>query len=133
MLGTLATLGASGRILGEYMIADGTYPFAKTLGIATEDILNGEDGLVTEFGVVRGINTTGSLYGESWSDGDVLYVSPTIPGGLTSVEPSATQSSVGDGCYFKSQQSNGSIFVDRHLSTKLGDISDIQTTGGNKW
>ncbi|MCH9716759.1 MAG: hypothetical protein K0U52_06700, partial [Gammaproteobacteria bacterium] len=122
------SFGASGRILGEYMIADGTYPFAKTLGISTEDILNGEDGLVTEFGVVRGINTTGSLYGESWSDGDVLYVSPTIPGGLTSVEPSAPNQVLEMGVILNAA-SNGSIFVDRHLSTKLGDISDIQTTG----
>tara|TARA_S200002703_G_scaffold24300_2_gene21100 strand:+ start:7416 stop:11396 length:3981 start_codon:yes stop_codon:yes gene_type:complete len=122
------SFGASGRILGEYMIADGTYPFAKTLGIATEDILNGEDGLVTEFGVVRGIDTTGSLYGESWSDGDVLYVSPTIPGGLTSVEPSAPNQVLEMGVILNAA-ANGSIFVDRHLSTKLGDISNIQTTG----
>ena len=122
------SFGASGRILGEYMIADGTYPFAKTLGIATEDILNGEDGLVTEFGVVRGIDTTGSLYGESWSDGDVLYVSPTIPGGLTSVEPSAPNQVLEMGVILNAA-ANGSIFVDRHLSTRLGDISDIQTTG----
>ena len=123
------SVGASGRILGEYMIADGTYPFAKTLGIATEDILNGSDGLVTEFGVVRGLNTTGSLYGESWSDGDVLYVSSTIPGGLTNVEPQAPNQILEMGVVLFSNVGNGSIFVDRHLSTKLGDISDVQTTG----
>ena len=123
------SVGASGRILGEYMIADGTYPFAKTLGIATEDILNGSDGLVTEFGVVRGLNTTGSLYGESWSDGDVLYVSSTIPGGLTNVEPQAPNQILEIGVVLFSNVGNGSIFVDRHLSTKLGDISDVQTTG----
>ena len=123
------SVGASGRILGEYMIADGTYPFAKTLGIATEDILNGSDGLVTEFGVVRGLNTTGSLYGESWSDGDVLYVSSTIPGGLTNVEPQAPNQILEMGVVIFSNVGNGSIFVDRHLSTKLGDISDVQTTG----
>ena len=121
-------VGASGKILGEYMIADGTYPFAKTLGIATEDIANGDDGFVTEFGVVRGIDTTGSLYGESWSDGDVLYVSPTIPGGLTAVEPNEPNQVLEMGVVLNADI-NGSIFVDRHLSTKLGDISDVQTTG----
>jgi hypothetical protein len=113
------SVGASGRILGEYMIADGTYPFAKTLGIATEDILNGDEGLVTEFGVVRGLNTTGSLYGESWSDGDVLYVSPTIPGGLTVVEPQAPNQVLEIGVVIFANVANGSIFVDRHLSTNL--------------
>jgi len=122
------SLGASGRILGEYMIADGTYPFAKTLGIATEDIANGDEGFVTEFGVVRGIDTTGSIYGESWSDGDVLYVSPTIAGGLTIVEPTAPNQVLEMGVVLNSAI-NGSIFVDRHLSTKLGDISDVETTG----
>jgi hypothetical protein len=61
------TLGSSSRILGEYMIADGTIPAKFTLGVATEDIVNGDDGYVTNFGLVRNINTTGSLYGETWS------------------------------------------------------------------
>jgi hypothetical protein len=83
------TLGSSGRILGEYMIADGSIPSKFTLGIAKENILNGDDGYVTEFGFVKNINTTGSLFGETWADGDVLWVSPTIEGGLTNVEPIA--------------------------------------------
>ena len=76
-------VGASGRILGEYMIADGTYPFTKNFRYCDEDIANGDDGFVTEFGVVRGIDTTGSYMVNLGRDGDVLYVSPTIPGGLT--------------------------------------------------
>ena len=57
----VGTDGASGKILGEYMIADGSVQPKFTLGVATEDILNGDDGYVTEFGLVRGIDTTGSL------------------------------------------------------------------------
>jgi len=94
------TLGNSGRILGEYMIADGTIPYYFTLGVATEDILNGEDGYVTEFGLVRGINTTGSLYGETWVDGTILYVS-----------------------------NNGSLFVRPSLGYNLGDLHNLQTSG----
>ena len=94
---TTYTATTSDEILGEYMIADGTYPFAKTLGIATEDI----------------------------ADGDVLYVSPTIPGGLTAVEPNAPNQVLEMGVVLNADI-NGSIFVDRHLSTKLGDISEYK-------
>ena len=51
------TLGGSGRILGEYMIADGTIQPKFTLGVATEDIVNGDDGYVTQFGLVSWIVT----------------------------------------------------------------------------
>ena len=74
------TLGASGRIRGDLMIADGSVTYYFTLGIATEDIVNGDDGYVTQFGAVRGIDTTGTAVSESWNDGDVLWVSPTVLG-----------------------------------------------------
>jgi hypothetical protein len=122
------TLGNSGRILGEYMIADGTIPYYFTLGIATEDILNGEDGYVTEFGLVRGINTTGSLYGETWVDGTILYVSPTIPGGLTSVEPIEPNLKIQIAIVIKAA-SNGSLFVRPSLGYNLGDLHNLQTSG----
>jgi len=33
------------------------------------------------------INTTGSLQGETWVDGDVLYLSPTVAGAMTNIKP----------------------------------------------
>jgi len=122
------TLGNSGRILGEYMIADGTIPYYFTLGVATEDILNGEDGYVTEFGLVRGINTTGSLYGETWVDGTILYVSPTIPGGLTSVEPMEPNLKIQIAIVVNATN-NGSLFVRPSLGYNLGDLHNLQTSG----
>jgi hypothetical protein len=122
------TLGNSGRILGEYMIADGTIPYYFTLGIATEDILNGEDGYVTEFGLVREINTTGSLYGETWVDGTILYVSPTISGGLTSVEPIEPNFKIQIAIVIKADN-NGSLFVRPSLGYNLGDLHNLQNSG----
>jgi hypothetical protein len=122
------TLGNSGRILGEYMIADGTIPYYFTLGVATEDILNGEDGYVTEFGLVRGINTTGSLYGETWVDGTILYVSPTISGGLTSVEPIEPNLKIQIAIVVNANN-NGSLFVRPSLGYNLGDLHNLQTSG----
>lgn len=53
------------------------------IGVATQDIANNAQGFVTTFGVVRGIDTDGSVVGETWSAGDVLYPHPTIAGRMT--------------------------------------------------
>ena len=125
------TLGNSGRILGEYMIADGSIGPKFTLGVATQDILNGDDGYVTEFGLVRGINTTGSLYGETWNDGDVLWVSPTIQGGLTNVEPTAPDLHIEMAIVIKADV-KGSIFVRPHRYPISHDIQDMGWLGGTE-
>lgn len=122
------TLGSSGRILADYMIADGSIPYYYTLGILTQDIANGDDGYVTHFGLVRGINTTGSLFSETWVDGDILYVSPTILGGLTNVEPNEPDLKIQMAIVINAA-SNGSLFVRPDLGSKLGDLHDLQTSG----
>ena len=77
------TLGASGRILISKFIANGTIPSRFVLGITAEDIANGADGNVMSFGKLRQIDLS------AYSDGQVLYASPTVAGGLTSTLPVA--------------------------------------------
>ena len=83
------TIGASGRITIGLM--DGTDPDnAKFyLGITTESIIDGDDGKVTTFGKVRGIDTTGTPYSETWAEGEVIWISTTTAGYLTNVEPTS--------------------------------------------
>ena len=78
------TIGNSGKMLIEPH--DGTSPSRYILGIVTETITTNSVGFVTHFGKTRGINTTGQN-GETWSDGDILYASQTIVGGLTNIRP----------------------------------------------
>jgi len=125
------TLGASGRILGEYMIGDGSVPAKFTLGVATEDIPNGEDGYVTEFGLVRGIDTTGGPYGETWNDGDILWVSPTFNGGLTNIHPVAPNLHVEMAIVINSAV-NGSIFVRPHRYPNFHDLQEAGWSGGTE-
>jgi hypothetical protein len=125
------TLGSSSRILGEYMIADNTIPPNLTLGIASENIIDGDDGYVTEFGLVRNINTTGSLYGETWSDGTILYVSPTIPGGLTSVEPIAPDLKIEMAIVINAAP-NGSIFVRPNRYPHIYDLQQVNYSAGTE-
>jgi hypothetical protein len=84
------TLGASGRILITPMVGSVQANAKYLIGITTEVISNGTDGKVTQFGKVRHIDTTGTPYGETWADGDVLWIDPVTTGGLTNVEPSST-------------------------------------------
>lgn len=58
-----------------------------TLGIVTENINNNLEGFILTVGQLLEINTTGSLQSETWVDGDVLYLSPTIAGAITNVKP----------------------------------------------
>lgn len=125
------TVGASARISAEYMIADGTYPPKFALGIATEDIANGADGFVTEFGVVRGIDTTGTPYGETWNDGDVLWVSSTIAGGLTNVEPLAPNYHI-EMAIVLNANANGSIFVRPQRYPFFHDIQEASWSAGTE-
>lgn len=83
----------------------------NTVGLVTEDIGNNQEGYVTTFGLVRDINTTGSLQGESWADGDVLYLSPSVAGGLTKTPPSKQ---VIVGFVVHAHNTQGSIFVRVH-------------------
>jgi hypothetical protein len=120
------TLGTSGRILADLMVADGTIPYFFTLGITTEDIVDGDDGYVTQFGLVRGINTTGSN-GETWVDGDILYVSPTVPGTLTKFEPEAPNLRLQMAIVIKAA-TNGSLFVRPNLGSDVGSLHDVLDT-----
>jgi hypothetical protein len=98
------TLGASGRITVAPYIADGTVDVKFYLGISTEDIPAGEDGKIAQFGKIRHINT--SVY----SDGDVLYVSPTVAGELTNTEPTGADISLPVAFVIHSG-SNGTLFT----------------------
>jgi len=119
----------TGKIVGAYMIADGTYPYYTTLGVATEDILSGNTGYVNNFGIVRDIDTTGAPYGETWLQGDILYVSPTILGGLTNVEPEAPNLKIQVAIVQKLGVSDGSLFVRPSLGYTLGNLHNVKNTG----
>jgi hypothetical protein len=80
-------VGASGTITFAPTIA-GITDIGAIIGVATEDIATNGFGRVTSFGVVRGINTTGATYGETWTDGTDIWYNP-VTGGLTSTEPVA--------------------------------------------
>jgi hypothetical protein len=79
------------------------------MGVATENMAQGEFGFVTWFGKVRGIQTNGANHGETWVDGTVLFANPTIPGGMTSTRPDVDPIIVA--VVVNAHASNGEYFV----------------------
>ena len=117
------TLGNSGRILITKAIADGTFASKYIMGIVTEDILDGEDGYVTSFGKVRGIDTSAFL------DGDILYADPAVPGGLTKVHPVAPNLKVSVAIVIKADPTNGTLFVRPTFAGNLNELTDVEIIG----
>lgn len=105
----IGTIGNSGRIVVDR--ANLTNSNAKMiLGIVTESIADGADGFCTTFGKVRGIDTRGTAYGETWLDGDILYVKDSGNGALTNIEPLKTEVKLPIAIVIKAH-SNGTMFV----------------------
>lgn len=100
---------------------------AETIGINAEDIANNQEGFIITFGQIIGINTTGSLFGETWADGDVLYLSPTTAGYLTNVKPLG-QHIVVLGYVEYAHQNNGKIFVKVMNGWELEELHDVNIT-----
>jgi len=122
------TLGNSGKILADYAVANGSVPARYIIGVATETIGADEEGYVTSFGLVRGIQTNGANFGETWVDGDILYASASTPGYLTKVEPAAPNVKVVVAIVIRANPANGSIFVRIGHGERLDDLHNVQIT-----
>lgn len=99
----------------------------RTIGLMTDSTANNAEGLVTTFGVVHGVDTRGVAYGETWADGDPLYLSATVAGGLTNVRPPVPKHAIRVG-YALNTTVNGSILVSVDLGGTLADQHDVLLT-----
>jgi hypothetical protein len=139
--------GGSGRI--EASLMTGSTDPVKFLGLATQDISNGVNGVITYFGYVRGLDTRGtantaiSVGDETWAVGDQLYVHPTAAGKLTNVEPAAPNVKICVASILIRNQTSGVLFVRPTTNLYMTDLSDVQITtpaanqflvyAGNRW
>lgn len=97
-------------------VNDGQY----IMGIASQSMSNNAFGYVTAFGLVEGIQTNGANYGETWSDGTILWYDPTVVGGLTDTVPAAPNPKVLMAIVINANPSNGSMFVRVTAGSVLG-------------
>lgn len=120
------TVGASGAITFAPAVAGITDP-DQIIGIATETLVVNTFGRVTRMGVVRGINTTGSVYGEVWADNDDIWYN-AVTGGLTKTKPVAPNIKVQVGTVIHAGSGgSGSFNVELGHSSSLGGTdSNVQ-------
>jgi nitrogen fixation protein len=99
---------------------------ADTIGIVTETIATNQEGFILTVGQLENINTTGSLQGETWADGDVLYLSPTTAGAITNVKPTgATGHIVVIGYVEYAHAIHGKIYVKVMNGWELDELHNV--------
>jgi hypothetical protein len=108
--------------------ADTDLNSADTIGLVTETILNNQEGFVTNSGIVRNINTTGSLQGETWADGDVLYLSGITAGAITNIKPQSPIHSVIVGFVIYAHNNQGKIFVKVDNGYEIDELHNVKVT-----
>lgn len=118
-------LGNSGRLLMQKAVASAVIPPVYVMGVVTHDTPNGSNGYVTEFGLVRSIDTRGGA--ENWQDGDILYVSNTTAGAMTNVPPTAPIPQIIVAAVTNAA-TNGNIFVRPTFPDALHHLSDVRIT-----
>jgi len=124
--------GAQGqRLAVAYAQANNDNNSADTIGLVTETIATNQEGFIITVGQLEEINTTGSLQGETWSDGDVLYLSSVTPGAITNVKPTAeTAHIVIIGYVEYAHANNGKIYVKIMNGWELDELHNVYINTG---
>lgn len=119
--------GAQGQRLAiDLARADNDNNSADTIGLVCETIATNQEGYVMTIGQLEGVNTTGSLQGETWVDGDVLYLSPTTAGRLTKIKPTGTSRHIVVVGYVEYAHSvNGKIYVKIMNGWELDELHNV--------
>lgn len=86
-------------------VADGAVSAFRVVGIVTETILPGGEGMVTTKGIIRDLDTS------EYSLGDVLYASPLFAGGITNAQPTPPDETVVVAVVTKTGVTDGEIYV----------------------
>jgi hypothetical protein len=92
---------------------------AFTLGLVQTDILNNSNGFVVTSGAITGLNT------QAFTEGTLLYLSPTVAGAFTSTKPSAPDQLVFLGIVTTSSTSQGAIEVSIQNGYELDELHDV--------
>lgn len=112
------------RLAVDYALADSDSNSADTIGVVFENINKNQSGKLTVIGEVTGINTTGSLQGETWVDGDALFLSATTPGAITKVKPTAPDHGVRLGYVVYAHANQGKIYVKIDNGYEINELHD---------
>ena len=114
-----------GNKLVELAQADAPSTSNTVIGVGTETTSGGNKGYVTTFGFVR--NLADSVVADC-IEGDIIYLSATIPGALTSTVPVSPHHQVKVGYCVRKQSNNNEIFVGIQIEPHLPELHDVLIT-----
>lgn len=112
------------RLAVDYALADSDTNSADTIGVVFENIDNNQEGKIVVVGDLSGLNTTGTLQGETWADGDALFLSATTPGAITKVKPTAPDHGVRLGYVVYAHANQGKIYIKVDNGYEIGELHD---------
>jgi hypothetical protein len=105
---------------------------AQTFGVVKADIANNSNGYVITLGQIADLDTrstaTNPFTSNTLADGDVIYLSPTTPGHITNIKPSAPQHIVYVGMVVRTSPTNGTIQYRIQNGYELNEIHDVVAT-----
>ncbi|MEI6795035.1 MAG: hypothetical protein WCL05_07350, partial [Verrucomicrobiota bacterium] len=90
-----------------------------TFAVTETAIANNADGNVVSAGVLSGVNTS------AFTDGDKLYLSPTVAGGVTTTKPSAPNHLVYVGVVTRSHPTLGTVSVRIQNGYELEELHNV--------
>jgi hypothetical protein len=109
---------------------DGSKPAKLIVGVLVQELANNGEGRAAWFGIVKGLSLpTLQPGGESWAEGDILYLSGTINGGLTKTEPARPALDLPVAVITRRSGNNLTLLVRPQLGEKLGELHDVSITG----
>lgn len=98
---------------------------SKTYGLVQTDIPDMSAGVIIEQGRLENLDT--DVVG--WVEGDPLWLSPTTPGGITNVKPSAPNHAVFIGYLIRKHQNVGVIQVSIQNGYELNELHNVSING----
>ena len=119
------------RLAVDYAQADSDANSADTIGIVFENINNNQTGKIVTIGELTGLNTTGNLQGETWTEGDVIYLSPFNEGEITNIKPTAPSHLVTLGYVIYAHANNGKIYVKCDNGYEIGELHNVYAPSPN--
>jgi len=119
------TTGNSGKLLIQPW--NGTGPTTLFMGLTGESLTTGSEGFVIAFGKLRGIQTNGGNYGETWVDGEIIYTGTTT-GSLTKTQPAAPNPKIQVLAVVHAHASNGTFFIRPAFGSNIKDDEGVTIT-----
>jgi hypothetical protein len=113
-------VGVAGGFVGINLAqADNTTNSATAFGIVAEDIADTSNGFVVINGIIHGLNTN------AFTEGDILYLSPTTAGNITNVKPVAPNHAVTVGYVAKKSATDGHILLHVQNGYELDELHNV--------